>query len=116
MQEAILTFFGNTSFLGYPIALAAFGIDGLALAVVYDMMHSLLIYSLGIYTVQKKNEIREIFKVPLLYAVVIGLVLNLLKIPIPDMLFSLVAAVVLITTLLSMITIPLILSILYAFH
>lgn len=80
--------FGNTSFLGYPIALAAFGIDGLALAVVYDMMHSLLIYSLGIYIVQQKNEIREIFKVPLLYAVVIGMVLNLLKIPIPDMLFA----------------------------
>jgi predicted permease len=134
--------FGNTSYLGYPVALLAFGMDGLSRAVVYDMMNSLVIFSLGIYIVHHRNEIQEAFKVPLLYAVLIGLIVNLLKIPIPHVLFQPIemvgmitiplallvlgyklteiklsaaktaslASVVLITTVLSMVTIPLILS------
>ena len=135
--------FGNTSYLGYPVALFAFGMDGLSRAVVYDMMNSLFIFSIGIYIVQHKNELQEAFKVPLLYAVIIGLVFNLLKIPIPEVIFTpieiigmvtiplallvlgyklteikisaakiaVLASVVFITTLISMLSIPLILSI-----
>ncbi len=97
--------FGNTSYLGYPVALFAFGMDGLSRAVVYDMMNSLVIFSLGIYTVHHRNEIQEAFKVPLLYAVVIGLVVNLLKIPIPPLLFQPIEMI-------GMITIPLALLVL----
>jgi predicted permease len=97
--------FGNTSYLGYPIALFAFGMDGLSRAVVYDMMNSLVIFSLGIYIVHHRNEIREAFKVPLLYAVVIGLLFNLLKIPIPQALFQPIEMI-------GMITIPLALLVL----
>ncbi|MQY54810.1 MAG: hypothetical protein GH149_05970, partial [Methanosarcinales archaeon] len=46
--------FGNTSYLGYPVALFAFGMDGLSRAVVYDMMNALVIFSLGIYIVHHK--------------------------------------------------------------
>lgn len=136
--------FGNTSYLGYPVALFAFGMDGLSRAVVYDIMNSLVIFSLGIYIVHHKNELQEAFKVPLLYAVVIGLVVNLLQIPAPDLVFTpieligmitiplallvlgyklteikistakiaILASVVLITSVLSVISLPLILSIL----
>jgi predicted permease len=97
--------FGNTSYLGYPVALFAFGMDGLSRAVVYDMMNSLVIFSLGIYIVHHRNEIQEAFKVPLLYAVIIGLVVNLLKIPIPHVLFQPIEMV-------GMITIPLALLVL----
>ncbi len=97
--------FGNTSYLGYPVALFAFGMDGLSRAVVYDMMNSLVIFSLGIYIVQHKNEIQEAFKVPLLYAVVIGLVFNLLKIPIPEVIFTPIEMI-------GMVTIPLALLVL----
>jgi len=97
--------FGNTSYLGYPVALFAFGMDGLSRAVVYDMMNSLVIFSLGIYIVHHKNEIQEAFKVPLLYAVVIGLLFNLLKIPVPHVLFQPIEMV-------GMITIPLALLVL----
>lgn len=97
--------FGNTSYLGYPVALFAFGMDGLSRAVVYDMMNSLVIFSLGIYIVHHKNELQEAFKVPLLYAVVIGLVVNLLQIPVPNVLFTPIE-------LIGMITIPLALLVL----
>ena len=97
--------FGNTSYLGYPVALFAFGMDGLSRAVVYDMMNSLVIFSLGIYIVHHKNELQEAFKVPLLYAVVIGLVVNLLQIPVPDSVFTPIE-------LIGMITIPLALLVL----
>jgi len=97
--------FGNTSYLGYPVALFAFGMDGLSRAVVYDMMNSLVIFSLGIYIVHHRNELQEAFKVPLLYAVVIGLAVNLLQIPVPNVLFTPIE-------LIGMITIPLALLVL----
>ncbi len=79
---------GNTGYLGYPVALFAFGIAGLSRAVVYDMMNSLFLYSFGIYIIHHKNEIKEAFKIPLLYAVVIGLLFNLFKIPVPQIIFK----------------------------
>ncbi len=97
--------FGNTSYLGYPVALFAFGMDGLSRAVVYDMMNSLVIFSLGIYVISHRNELREALKLPLLYAVLIGLSVNLLHVSVPDMLFRPVEMI-------GMITIPLALLVL----
>ena len=97
--------FGNTSYLGYPIALFAFGMDGLSRAIVYDMMNSLVIFSFGIYIVHHRNELKEAFKVPVLYAVVIGLAVNLLNIQIPEALAQPVEMI-------GMITIPLALLVL----
>jgi predicted permease len=79
---------GNSGYLGYPVALFAFGIAGLSRAVVYDMTNSLILYSLGIYIIHHKNEIKEMFKIPLLYAVVIGLFFGILKIPVPSLIFK----------------------------
>lgn len=97
--------FGNTSYLGYPVALFAFGMDGLSRAVVYDMMNSLVIFSLGIYVITRRNELLEAFKLPLLYAVLIGLTVNLLHLPVPDVLFRPIEMI-------GMITIPLALLVL----
>ena len=96
---------GNTGYIGYPVALFAFGIAGLSRAVVYDMIGSLFLYSLGIYIIHHKNELKEIFKVPLIYAVVIGLLFGLLKIPVPEIIFKPVEMI-------GMVTIPLALLIL----
>jgi len=96
---------GNTGYLGYPVALFAFGIAGLSRAVVYDMMGSLILYSFGIYIINHKDGIKEMFKLPLLYAVIIGLSFNLLKIPVPQSIFKPIEMI-------GMITIPLALLIL----
>lgn len=96
---------GNTGYLGYPVALFAFGVSGLSRAVVFDMIGSLYLYSFGIYIIHHKNEFKEMFKVPLIYAVVIGLFFGLLKIPVPQIIFKPVEMI-------GMITIPLALLIL----
>jgi len=96
---------GNTGYLGYPVALFAFGIAGLSGAVVFDMTNSLFLYSFGIYIIHHKNEIKEAFKIPLLYAVIIGLLFNLLKIKTPEIIFKPIETI-------GMITIPLALLIL----
>lgn len=96
---------GNTGYLGYPVALLAFGVAGLSRAVVFDMMNSLFLYSLGIYIIHHRNEIKEMFKVPLLYAVVIGLLFNLLKLRLPELIFKPIEMI-------GMITIPLALLVL----
>jgi predicted permease len=97
--------FGNTSYLGYPVALFAFGMAGLSRAVVFDMINSLVIFSIGIYIVHQRNEIQEAFKIPLLHAVVIGLAFNLLHIQVPEVIFTPIEMI-------GMITIPLALLVL----
>ncbi|MCK5282685.1 MAG: AEC family transporter [Nanoarchaeota archaeon] len=79
---------GNTGYLGYPVALFAFGNLGLSHAIVYDMANSLFIFSLGIYIVHHKNEFKEILKVPLIYAVVFGVLFNIFQIHVPDAVFK----------------------------
>jgi len=96
---------GNSGYLGYPVALFAFGMAGLSRAVVFDMMNSLFLYSFGIYIINQKNSIKEIFKLPLLYAVIIGLSFNLLKISVPEIFIKPIEMI-------GMITIPLALLIL----
>ncbi|MBW2989456.1 AEC family transporter [Candidatus Woesearchaeota archaeon] len=96
---------GNTAFLGYPVALFAFGMAGLSRAVVFDMMNSLFIFSLGIYIIQHENKIKEVLKVPPVYAVVIGLIFNLFRIKTPGIIFRPIETI-------GMITVPLALLIL----
>ncbi len=79
------TMFMNSGNMGFPLALLAFGTDGLAVAVVYFIAAGLLVYTLGIYIAKGKGGFTEIFKLPLIYAAVIGLTLNLggMKLPGP---------------------------------
>jgi predicted permease len=79
---------GNSGFLGYPVALFAFGTLGLSNAIAYDMANSLFIFSIGIYLVHHKNDIKEMFKLPLIYAVILGIIFNLFKINVPEIIFK----------------------------
>jgi malate permease and related proteins len=79
---------GNTGYLGYPIALFAFGNLGLSNAIIYDVTGSLFLYSIGISIVHHKNDFREMFKIPLIYAVVFGILFNVFKIGILDTIFK----------------------------
>jgi len=96
---------GNTSYIGYPVALFAFGVAGLSRAVVYDMMTGLFLYTFGIYLIHHKNDIKEVFKIPLLYATVFGILFNILKITTPNIIHKPLEMI-------GMITIPLALLIL----
>lgn len=79
------TMFMNSGNMGFPLALLAFGTDGLAVAVIYFIAVGIMVYTLGVYIAKGTGGLTEIFKLPLIYAAVIGLTLNLteLRLPVP---------------------------------
>ncbi len=78
----------NTVNIPFPVIYLAFGSDGLATATLFYIPSLLLIYTLGVYIMAGrgwKESSKEIFRLPVVYAVVIGLVLNFLKIDVPEL-------------------------------
>ncbi len=76
--------FMNSGNMSFPLALLAFGQDGLTVAILYYIAISLLVYSLGIYIAKGKGGFSEIFRLPLIYASIIGIYLNLSGISLPS--------------------------------
>lgn len=82
------TMFMNSGNMAFPLAYLAFGPEGLAVAVLYYISIGLLVSSLGIYIAKGKGGFSEIFKLPLIYAAVIGVTLNLTGHTIPGPLLT----------------------------
>lgn len=82
------TMFMNSGNMSFPLALLAFGPDGLAVAVLYYIAISLLVYTLGIYIAKGKGGFSEMFKLPLIYASATGIILNLGGITLPSPLLT----------------------------
>ncbi len=80
----LTTMFMNSANMAFPVALLAFGTDGLTIVVLYYITISVLVYTVGIYIAKGKDGVSEIFKLPLLYAAVIGIWLNLGDIALPQ--------------------------------
>ena len=66
------TMFMNSGNMAFPLALLAFGTDGLTIAVLYYIMIGVMVYSLGVYIAKGKGGLTEMFKLPLIYAAVIA--------------------------------------------
>lgn len=66
------TTFGNTGNLGLPLALFAFGEQGLALAVIVFAVMAVLSFTVGIYVVAGAGRPTEMLRQPLVYASVLG--------------------------------------------
>ena len=77
------TMFMNSGNMSFPLALLAFGSDGLTVAVLYYIPVSLLVYTVGIYIAKGDGGLSEIFKLPLIYAAAAGIALNLWEVTIP---------------------------------
>lgn len=80
--------FMNSGNMSFPLALLAFGPEGLAVAILYYIVISLLVYSLGIYIAKGKGGFAEMFKLPLIYASALGIGLNLAGIQLPSPVFT----------------------------
>jgi len=76
--------FMNSGNMSFPLALLAFGPDGLTVAILYYIAVSLMVYSLGIYIAKGKGGLAEMFRLPLIYAAIIGISLNLGEIRLPE--------------------------------
>ncbi len=74
------TMFMNSGNLPFPLALLAFGVEGLRAAVLFYIAVSLLVYTFGIYIAKGSGGITEVFKLPLVYATGAGLAINFLGI------------------------------------
>ena len=101
--------FCNNGFMGFPVALALFGPDGLALAVMLGIPFNLLVYTLGIRMVsadagsgtQKLNWVRTIFS-NINIATILSLVFYFGRIPVPEAIAAPLTHLSNITTPLSM--------------
>jgi predicted permease len=94
------TMFMNSGNMAFPLAFLAFGTEGLSVAVLYYVSISILVYTLGIFIAKGTGGMKEIFRLPLIYAAGISLALNLAHIKLPE-------AILNTTTMLGAATIPL---------
>ena len=85
---ALPVLFMNAGNMGIPLALFAFGEPGLQRATLMFVIITFLQYSLGIYLLSGRGNWTEIFRLPLIYATIAGLILNLSRITIPELLFQ----------------------------
>lgn len=79
----LATMFANNGNLGLPLCALAFGETGLALATIYCVMGIVLHFSLGIALVAPRTDRWGVLKLPVLHAIVLGLVLGRLEAPVP---------------------------------
>lgn len=75
--------FMNTAFVGFPVVFLAYGNEGLTRAIAYDFFNGIYIFTVGIYIISKRKDAFELFKLPFLYAALLGMILNLSGITIP---------------------------------
>lgn len=81
----------NTMNIPFPVVYLAYGTEGLIAATLFYIPNSLLIYSLGIYVMAGKHwkdNIKEVFKLPVFYVAVIALGLNFLNIKVPELMIE----------------------------
>lgn len=84
------TAFPNTGFIGVPLSEFAFGNIGRTTAVLYLSVQSILIYTLGVYIASYGDEnkligsFKEIFRLPLIYAVIAAFSLHISGFSPPD--------------------------------
>jgi malate permease and related proteins len=85
---ALPTLFMNAGNMGIPLALFAFGQEGMQRATLMFVIITFLQYSLGIYILNGSGNWTEIFRLPLIYAALAGLLFNLGQIKIPELLLQ----------------------------
>lgn len=80
---------GNTGYFGLPVALALFDTDTVAIYMLMNIGLSFYDYTLGAFTMargkmDRKTALKSVMKLPMLYAFLIGILLNSLGIGMPE--------------------------------
>lgn len=80
-----MTTFANTGFVGFPIMTALFGSEGLLLAVVYNMVYNLYMYTYGLHLISgKKGDIKGLLFQPVNIASLLAIVFFISPISFPN--------------------------------
>jgi len=78
--------FLNSGNMALPFALLAFGTEGFDKAIIFFIATGLLTFSLGVSIAKGAGGLREIFRLPLIYAALCGLTFSLLGLQLPKFL------------------------------
>lgn len=82
-----MTMFSNAGFMGFPVLIAAFGEENLIYGIMYVAIFNALNWSAGVAIFDRKAlSLKKIFTVPSLLAAIVGIILFLCKIHLPDVL------------------------------
>lgn len=79
----------NSTYLGFPVALAVFGEIGLQKAIIFDAFIGILMHTFGVYLVQnsgisKRKKLLQALKIPAIYAIFFGIILNIACVKLPS--------------------------------
>lgn len=82
--------FTNCGYYGFPIILLTYGEKGLIIAAEYVIFFNLMTATLGVFLASDsklnfREALVEMLKIPLIYAFVAGLFLNITKFPLPNL-------------------------------
>jgi malate permease and related proteins len=85
--------FGNTIFLGFPLITALFGVEGLLYASMYQLVSSIIMWTVGVIVLSHGNGIpwkKSLLKVinPNTIATLLGLILFLLSLKLPPVILK----------------------------
>ncbi len=81
----------NTVNIPFPIIYLAYGAPGLTAATLFYIPNLLSVYVYGVYTMAGghwKENIKEIFRIPVIYAAFLGLLLNFLNVEVPALIYD----------------------------
>ncbi|MFH0872596.1 MAG: AEC family transporter [bacterium] len=74
--------FMNAGNMALPLTLLAFGQEGLTRAILYYVTSAFLSYSLGVMIVSHEGHFSEVFRLPLIYGAILGLLLGIFRVPV----------------------------------
>lgn len=83
VRLAIAYVVGNTGNLGLPICLFAFGSEGLAYAITFFSIQSLILFSFGDAIYAGSSDLKRVLKVPIIYAILLALAVKISDLAIP---------------------------------
>ena len=80
--------FMNSGNMALPFSLLAFGAPGFDKAIIFFIAIAILNYSVGIFIAKGENGLREIFRLPLIYAAILGIASSVTGIKLPEFLMT----------------------------
>jgi predicted permease len=81
----------NTVNIPFPVIFLAYGAEGLAAATLFYIPNVILLYTLGVYIMSGKlwrENLKEVLRQPVIYAVLLGLLLNFLGAQVPRLIVN----------------------------
>jgi len=83
----VCAFYGNTGYIGFPLNLFVQGKSSLNTAAFISTLYTIVVFTLGVYLLKRNSngpvEAGKLYKLPIIWAAVLGILLSWLTIPGP---------------------------------